>query len=111
MSDGWTVKSIYHESKLIGFTMYGYSDELQGYELCRLMIDYRFQGKGYGKKSLQLIVKEMQTIFRCKEILICFQPENSKAKNLYENFGFKDTGKTITGNVDELIYSYTFDLE
>ena len=105
ITKSWTTKAIYDEETLIGFTMYGYSDELGGYELCRLMVDYRFQGKGYGKQSLRLILDEMQLRYDCKEILICFAPDNLAAKNLYESNGFTDTGKTIKGNVDELIYS------
>jgi diamine N-acetyltransferase len=104
VSNNWITKAIYTEDLLIGFAMYGYSDELQGYDLCRLMIDYRFQGKGYGKKALQAVVEEMQKEYGCEEILICFQPDNAPAKSLYEKFGFTDTGKTIKGNVDELIY-------
>lgn len=107
--DSWVVKSIYHDETLVGFTMYGYSDELGGYEICRLMIDYRFQGKGYGKESLKLIVGEMKKTFQCKEVLLCVQPDNTNAIKLYENFGFEDTGKTIKGNVDEHIYSYIID--
>jgi len=104
ISKNWATKAIYDDEQLIGFTMYGYSEELQGYELCRLMIDYNFQGKGYGKKALKAVVEEMQKEFGCQEILICFQPDNEPAKKLYEKFGFADTGKTIKGNVDELIY-------
>lgn len=107
--DSWVVKSIYYEKTLVGFTMYGYSDELEGYEICRLMIDYHFQGKGYGKESLKLIVGEMGRTYQCKEVLLCVQPDNTKAKRLYTNFGFEDTGKTIKGNVDEHVYSFMLD--
>ena len=103
----WTVKAIYDDELLVGFTMYGFSEELNGYEICRLLIDYHFQGKGYGKSALELIVDEMKNQTSCAEILVCFQPDNINAKKLYERFGFKDTGKTIKGNVDELVYSYT----
>ncbi|MEE6450868.1 GNAT family N-acetyltransferase [Gottfriedia acidiceleris] len=99
IEDNWRVKAIYNEKTLIGFTMYGYSDELIGYEICRLMIDYHFQGNGFGKEALPLIVEEMKKEYKCTEILICFQPDNIKAKNLYKNFGFKNTGKIIKGNV------------
>ncbi|WP_416150262.1 GNAT family N-acetyltransferase [Salipaludibacillus sp. HK11] len=105
MEDNWTIKAIYNEDTLIGFTMYGYSSELKAYEICRLMIDYHFQGKGFGKEALELIVLEMQKEYECTEIFICFEPCNIRAKNLYENFGFINTGKTIKGNVDEIIFS------
>lgn len=109
MDDQWTTKAIQDEDLLVGFTMFGYSDELEGYELCRLMIDYRFQGKGYGKAALQLILAEMKIQTTDLGILVCFQSDNSIAKKLYEQVGFKDTGRRIKGNVEELVYSYTFE--
>lgn len=109
IDDQWITRAIYDEDQLIGFTMYGHSDELKGYELCRLMIDYHFQGKGYGKTALELIVEEMKKQTTDSKILVCFQPDNEHAKKLYERFGFKDTGRTIKGNVDELVYSFTFE--
>ncbi|WP_404328794.1 GNAT family N-acetyltransferase [Mesobacillus maritimus] len=98
----WITKAICNDETLIGFTMYGYSRELKGYEICRLMVDYHFQGQGFGKGALQLIVREMQIQYDCKEILICFIADNLKAMNLYDSFGFENTGKMIEG---EVIYS------
>lgn len=111
LDDHWTIRAMYDADTLIGFTMYGFSEELDGYELCRFMIDYRYQGKGYGKAGLEMVVKEMKREFACDEILICFQPDNLKAKNLYEGFGFENTGKTVEGNVEELVYRYGFKRE
>jgi len=101
----WVTKAIYCHETLIGFTMYGYSDELQGYEICRFMIDFNHQGKGYGKKGLNLVIQEIVNNFKCEEILLSFHPDNERAKKLYESVGFKNTGKVVKGFVDELIYS------
>lgn len=106
MEGTWTVKAIYDKDTPVGFTMYGFSEELTGYEICRIMIDYRHQGKGFGKQALKLVIANMIVQFDCDEILLTFHPENEKAKKLYESVGFKDTGKVITQFVDELIYSY-----
>lgn len=101
----WTAKAIYQGDTPIGFTMYGYSDELSGYEICRIMIDYKYQGNGYGKQALVLVIEEMVNQFKCDEILITFVPENEIAKQLYTSLGFKDTGRVITAVDDECIYS------
>ncbi|MEH7273700.1 GNAT family N-acetyltransferase [Neobacillus vireti] len=85
--------------------MYGYSEELYGYEICRIMIDYKYQGNGYGKQALNLVIKEMVNLFKCDEIYITFVPDNEKAKQLYLSVGFKDTGRVINAVEDELIYS------
>lgn len=105
IEENWTVKAVYLNDKPIGFTMYGYSDELSGYEICRIMIDYKFQGNGYGKQALLLVIKEMVNQFHCDEIFITFVPENEIAKQLYRSVGFKDTGKVIKAVEDELIFS------
>lgn len=105
IEENWIVKAIYQNDTPIGFTMYGYSDELAGYEICRIMIDYKFQGNGYGKQALLLVIKAMIHQFNCDEIFITFVPENEKAKQLYISVGFKDTGRVIKAVEDELIYS------
>ena len=105
IEESWVTKSIYYHETLIGFTMYGYSEELQGYEICRFMIDFNHQGKGYGKEGLNLVIQEMVNNLKCEEILLSFHPDNKSAKKLYESVGFKNTGKVVKGFVDELIYS------
>jgi diamine N-acetyltransferase len=106
IEDNWTVKAIYQNDTLVGFTMYGFSEEFSGYEICRIMIDYRFQGNGYGKQALNLVIKEMLNQFKCHEIFISFVPENEKAKQLYLSVGFKDTGRVIEAGEVEIIYSF-----
>lgn len=105
IEDNWTTKAIYQDDTPIGFTMYGYSDDLFGYEICRIMIDYKFQGNGYGKQALLVVIEEMGIQFKCDEIFITFVPENKIAKQLYVSVGFKDTGKVINAVEDELIFS------
>ncbi|QVK17558.1 GNAT family N-acetyltransferase [Mycoplasmatota bacterium] len=98
---GWIAKAIYNDNVMIGFTMYGYCYENNFYEICRIMIDHKYQGKGYGKEALREVIKEMKDIKDCNEIYLSFDSENKIAKRLYENFDFKDTGKIIDG---ELLY-------
>lgn len=92
---GWNTKVIYDNETMVGFAMYGYSYDDNFFEICRLMIDYKFQGRGYGKISLIKIIEEIKKIESCKEIYICFDPENIVAQKLYEKVGFQDTGKLL----------------
>lgn len=103
---GWITKAIYSEDTMIGFTMYGYCYEDNFYELCRFMIDHKYQGKGYGKAALAKVIEEMKNIKDCNEIFLSFEPENKIGKRLYESFNFKDTGKIIDG---ELLYSLSLE--
>lgn len=92
--NGWVIKGIAKDDLLVGFTMFGYSEELSAYELCRFMIDRHYQGMGYGKKALNVIIAEMFSRFGCHEIYLSTAPENSRGKHIYEQAGFISTGKT-----------------
>ncbi|QAA32334.1 GNAT family N-acetyltransferase [Clostridium manihotivorum] len=99
---GWITKAIYDEDTMIGFTMYGFCYENNFYEICRIMIDHKYQGKGYGRKALGKVIEEMKSFKDCNEIFLSFDPENQIGKKLYESFNFKATGRIID---DELLYS------
>jgi diamine N-acetyltransferase len=104
VQEGWITKAIYNNDTMVGFTMYGYSNEYKFYELCRLMIDYKYQQSGYGTETLLKVIDEMRNWKECKEIFLSFDPENIVGKKLYESLGFKNTGKFID---DELLYKLT----
>ena len=93
--DGWVIKAIEYDEKIIGFTMYGFSEEDNFYEICRFMIDRRYQGKGYCKQAISLIIDEMKEKFSCSEIYLFVVPENLRAKHVYEEVGFVSTGKIV----------------
>jgi len=99
--ESWTAKAIVlcndDKEKVIGFAMYG-PTELDGrivYELCRFMIDVRFQGNGYGIIALNKIVVEMKQKYNCDEIYLSIVPENTKALHIYLKAGFVSTGITV----------------
>ncbi len=94
---GWIIKGIYNNDEIIGFTMYGYCQKTKFYELCRFMIDYRYQGNGYGKEALKIIIEEMKKIEGCKEIYLSTDEKNVIGKSIYEKIGFKNTGRFIDG--------------
>lgn len=101
IQEGWTTKAIYDADLMVGFTMYGFSREMDFYEICRLMIDYRYQRNGYGRKALEKILEEMMGVSDCMEVYLSFDPLNDTGRKLYGSFGFKDTGRIVDG---ELLY-------
>lgn len=101
---GWIIKGIQVEDKLVGFTMYGFSEDHSKYEICRLMIDKIYQGNGYGKKAMQLIIEEMHKLGNCKEIYLSTEPENALAIKLYESLGFRATGEIIDDEVEYCLH-------
>lgn len=97
---GWNVRGIELDDKIIGFTMYGLDEDTKNYWICRLMIDYTQQRKGYGRKVTQLILDEMKQLHDCKSIYLSTEPDNEVAIKLYESFGFQKTGKMNEGEAE-----------
>ena len=93
--DGWVIKAIEHEDTLIGFTMFGWNEEEGFYELCRIMIDKRYQNKGYGTQAIRMILDEMRSRFGCGEIYLSTDPENAVGKHVYEKVGFRSEHKMM----------------
>ncbi|GAB2027213.1 GNAT family N-acetyltransferase [Lactovum odontotermitis] len=79
--------------KMVGFVMLGYLAEEEHYEIWRLMIDQRFQGKGYGRAALKRAVDYMVKEFRADKVYLSVEPENTAAEKFYKDFGFKMTGE------------------
>lgn len=98
---GWVTKVIEQEGIPVGFALYGYCEEDNIYEICRLMIDRRYQGQGYGKQALALIIEDMQKRYSCEEICLSVDPDNVMAKHVYEKVGFISTGEISD---DEQVY-------
>lgn len=97
----WTVKGVYCGKAPIGFVMYGYSKERDEYEICRLMIDYRHQGKGFGSIALKLCLDELFAMEDCEAVYLLVNKDNDRAKHIYEKNGFYATDSMVG---DEQLY-------
>ena len=93
----WRPVGIYDGDTMIGFAMYGYFRweyfPMGRVWLDRLLIDGKYQGKGYGKAALAGLVDRLFAEYRCRKIYLSVIPGNSLAIRLYESFGFRFTGK------------------
>ena len=104
--NGWIIKAIEHGGELIGFTMFGWNEEEEFYELCRIMIDRTMQNKGYGTQAILLILEEMKARFGCKEVYLSTDPENVRGKHVYEKLGFRSEHKMLD---DEELFKITLE--
>ena len=95
---------IYKGDTPVGFLMIGFniSDEeddpekfpllVGNYLIWRFMIDKKYQGKGYGKRAMELAMDFVRT-FPCGKAEYCwlsYNPENEVARKLYRSFGFEE---------------------
>ena len=70
----------------------------RGYILVRLMVDGRFQGRGYGRAALDAIV-ELIRDRGLPTIRLSVVPENEQALDFYRRNGFTGTGEIDGGEI------------
>ena len=92
---------VYEDDMLVGFIMMGYYREKAYYTLWKLLIDRKYQHRGYGRKALELGIAFLKERFGVTEIYTGVSPGNTAAKSLYLSMGFTETGLT-ENNMEEL---------
>jgi diamine N-acetyltransferase len=96
--DGAEPYAVYSDDEMIGFALLFPLEEGRGFTLVRLMIDRRFQGRGYGRGALEAIVE----LVRSRElatIRLSVVPQNEQALEFYRRNGFVETGDLEEGEV------------
>lgn len=91
--------AVYNDDELVGFVMFGLDIEDDRYYLVRLMIDEKFQGRGFGKAATLAVIEKMKLTEDCNEIYLSFVPENANAEKLYKSVGFERTGEISEGEI------------
>lgn len=104
------------ESKFEDATPYGitFGDQMVGFLMVsvfggvhwinRIMVDVESQGKGIGKKALGLMVAELKSKRRVREIRTSVHRENIWAQYIFQVHGFK-FGEEVMGE-DEVVLKY-----
>lgn len=97
------VKLVYHdnEGNPIGFIAFGqhYEDgdltiaKPHWYEIVHLVIDEKYQGKGYGRMAVLQAIDMLKQNPDCEMIVIAHHPDNIRAHRLYTSLGFVVIGE------------------
>ncbi|QUM76239.1 GNAT family N-acetyltransferase [Moritella sp. 24] len=95
-------KGIYLGDVAVGFVMVDVNPQDNKYYLWRFMIDAKYQGKGLGKRSIQLLLSELKTQFNATEITTSVITDEIGPLTFYQDLGFKLTGNYIEGREPEL---------
>jgi diamine N-acetyltransferase len=102
--------AVYSDGELVGFALLfpfaGDADDdsipepgtERGMVLVRLMIDARFQGRGYGRDALDAIVENVRNR-GLPTIRLSVVPENEQALEFYRRNGFAETGAIHGGEI------------
>lgn len=95
---------IYESGGPVGFVMFGYGslddpDEPESardsYCLWRFMIDRRHQGRGLGKRAMEVCLEYLRgrPLGPSDKVWLSYEPENTAARELYHRFGFIENGE------------------
>jgi diamine N-acetyltransferase len=102
----WLPLALYDDEEMVGFVMYGVYREEGKYWILRVMVDHRFQGRGYGRAAMRLLLDRLRATPDCDEVAISYEPENEVARRLYASCGFRETGEVLEG---ETVARFSFD--
>jgi diamine N-acetyltransferase len=102
--------AVYSDDEMVGFTLLfpladGTEDDSipepgteRGFIIVRLMVDNRFQGRGYGREALDAIV-ELVRGRGLPTMRLSVVPENVQALEFYRRNGFAETGEIHGGEI------------
>jgi diamine N-acetyltransferase len=102
--DRTTPFAIYSDDTMVGFIMVRFNPDYSNYFVWQLMIDERYQTKGYGKQAMKLAIEWMKKDERCKEIVTTYKKGNEVARKLYSQLGFEPFGEMEEGEADMVLH-------
>ncbi len=86
-------RAIYAGEQPVGFVMMYIDVERPKYYLWRYMIDAAQQGKGYGRKALELVIDFVRTQPDARQLFLSYVPAQDGPGAFYQKLGFVDTGE------------------
>jgi len=98
-------RAIYEGDTLVGFIML-YDETLREkvpekpeVDIWRFMVAEKHQGKGIGKKVLNLIINSLRERDCFSEVKLSYVPGNAPGEGLYADVGFRATGEIDDGEI------------
>lgn len=99
--------SVHDGDTLVGFVMISdgipaetlaSDDEIVGpYYLWRLLVDHRFQGRGYGAATIDAVVRYLETRPGAEVLSTSCAAGDGSPQPFYLHYGFEKTGRVIDG--------------
>jgi diamine N-acetyltransferase len=90
-------RAVYADNAAVGFVM-AYREPPTTFWIWRFMIDAAHQGKGYGRRALELLVDEARKD-GVDEVKLSYVPGEHSPQAFYTRFGFVDTGEVEQGEI------------
>ena len=85
-------KAIYAKEDLVGFIMYDLDPEEQQVFIWRFLIDQRYQGKGYGRQTIEAVLAMAKEQAKITKVVADYVDGNEPMKKILLGLGFEETG-------------------
>lgn len=103
--EGWHPVAINHNEDIIGFAMYGSFGPNKDTWIDRIIIDAKYQGKGYGRIAMKKLIGIVASKFEVNDIYLSIVEDNIVAYKLYKSMGFEFINERDPNG--ELIFKYS----
>ncbi len=90
-------RAVYADETLVGFIMFHDESEKAEYFVWRLMVDARWQGLGFGRRAMELLIEHVRTRPNATELLTSVVAADGSALGFYQKLGFALTGEQEDG--------------
>ncbi len=86
-------RAIYADDVPVGFTLLSLDQEAEEYYLWRLMVADGRQGRGYGRRALELVAEHVRGLPGGRNLLTSWVAGPGGAEGFYRSLGFELTGE------------------
>ncbi len=90
-------RAIYAGETPVGFVMLYEAPKRGKYYLWRFMIDSKYQGKGFGTKALEIVIRRVEKNPKAKSLTLSILRAEGGPEAFYRQHGFEFTGKIKDG--------------
>lgn len=104
-TEAW-FRAIYADETPVGFLMLSDQPDKGEYFLWRFMVDAQHQGKGYGRRALELLIEHVKTRPNAKELFLSHVPGPGSPEGFYRKLDFEHTGEKAD---EELVMKLTLE--
>lgn len=87
--------AVYNDEIMVGFIMYCIDEDDSEYWIYRMMIDEKYQSKGYGKKTLEKLLNIIKQDASKDKIFLGVHIGSANAVQLYQGYGFEFNGQVF----------------
>ena len=96
------LRAIYAGQTPVGLMLTSEAEDEGEYFLWRLMVDHRFQSRGYGRRAVELLVERILRTDNAKALTTSHLQADADAGRFYQRLGFEFTGRRIGAHDLEL---------